>query len=214
MNEPEVIAERLLDPILTAPRSGQRKLVALAGPPASGKSTLAAVLANKLNDAGCQTQVVPMDGFHLDNAILTQRGLLDRKGAPETFDLGGLLRLVKALPDAPDIVYPTFDRSRDIAIAGSGGLSVECDTIIVEGNYLLYDAPGWRMLNEIWDFSIMLAVAPDVLRQRLVSRWVSHGLRKVDAVARAEANDLKNAELVAQTSSAADIIIEGKAVFR
>ncbi|MDE4190326.1 MULTISPECIES: nucleoside/nucleotide kinase family protein [Phaeobacter] len=204
MNEPEAIAERLLDPILTAPRSGQRKLVALAGPPASGKSTLAEVLADKLNEAGCQTQVVPMDGFHLDNAILTQRGLLDRKGAPETFDVEGLLRLIGALPDAPSVIFPVFDRDRDIAIAGAGLLPETCDTVIVEGNYLLFDAPGWRELRRFWDFSISLNVDLSTLRQRLIDRWLHHGLPHSEAVARAEGNDLENARLVAAASLKAD----------
>ena len=53
--------------------------VAIAGPPGSGKSTLAADLARRIGLSCC---LIPMDGFHLDNATLSARGLLPVKGAP------------------------------------------------------------------------------------------------------------------------------------
>jgi len=65
------IAQALSEQILTAPQSGKRKLIALAGPPASGKTTLSWALADNLSQAGCSTSVVPMDGFHLDNRVLS-----------------------------------------------------------------------------------------------------------------------------------------------
>jgi pantothenate kinase len=51
-----------------------------------------------------------MDGFHLDNAILTARGLLPRKGAPETFDALGFVRMVERLGTDAEVVIPGFDR--------------------------------------------------------------------------------------------------------
>ncbi len=204
---PDEIAEALLDHIQAAPRAGRRRLIALVGPPASGKSTLSCILADLLTEAGCRTSVVPMDGFHLDNKILTERGLLARKGAPETFDFDGLLRLVKALHNSSTEYFPTFDRERDIAIAGAGLVSDECDSVIVEGNYLLLDAPGWRDLNDRWDISIQLDVPTPVLRERLVDRWLSHGLTPDQARSRAEENDIPNAKLVASQSLAADVTV-------
>ena len=190
--------------VLQAPRSGRRRLVALAGPPASGKSTLADHLAKALCEEGCQTHVVPMDGFHLDNTLLMQRGLVDRKGAPQTFDIHGLLALVARLHNEKEIVFPQFDRTRDIAIAGASAIDPSCDTVIVEGNYLLYDAPGWRDLSLHWDLSITLNVDTDTLRARLIERWVGQGLSTDEATARAEKNDLPNATLVARHKLKAD----------
>ncbi|HSF93012.1 MAG TPA: hypothetical protein VLA51_12530, partial [Paracoccaceae bacterium] len=133
----DMINGALLEKVLAAPRSGKRRLVALAGPPASGKSTLAETLCEKLNAAGCKTQVVPMDGFHLDNSILIERGLLPRKGAPETFDAEGFASLIARIKNTSEVFYPTFDRTRDIAVAGTGFVPKDCDTVVVEGNYLL-----------------------------------------------------------------------------
>ncbi|MDE9451672.1 AAA family ATPase [Aliiroseovarius sp. Z3] len=201
------MATALRDHILAAPRAGRRRLVALAGPPASGKSTLSSSLSDQLIAAGCKTQVVPMDGFHLDNRILTARGLLPRKGAPETFDIDGFKRLVDALPHSETAYFPLFDRDRDIAIAGAGHVSAGCDTVVIEGNYLLFDAPGWRDLHRCWDYSIRLDVPPDVLEKRLVERWLAHGLTLDQARARAADNDLRNANCVAQSSLKADITV-------
>lgn len=201
------MVEALSDRILAAPRAGRRKLVALAGAPASGKTTLAQALAGHLSRAGCATSVVPMDGFHLDNRILSDLGLLHRKGAPETFDAGGLLRLVQALPDADRVFYPTFERAEDIARAGAGMIDAQCDCVIVEGNYLLFDAPVWRELPRYWDLSIRLDLPPEVLRQRLVHRWIDFGLPVDQAEARAMGNDMVNAAAIAEHALPATITI-------
>ncbi len=201
----DTTANHACDAIRVAPRQSRRRLVALVGPPASGKSTLADRIAEELTASGCETHIVPMDGFHLDNRILDQRGLRARKGAPETFDSNGFLALVRRLADTPELYYPLFDRSRDISIAGAGYIPSSCDTVLVEGNYLLLDQPVWRELNEIWDFSLMLSPDPDTLRTRLIQRWIDHGLSREDAVARAETNDLPNAELVLEQSLPASL---------
>lgn len=207
MTSPLLNSEELLERILAARRSKRRRLVALAGAPASGKTTIAQTLATRLNNEGCVTQIIPMDGFHLHNQILVERGLLSRKGAPETFDARGFLHLVSRLHDDAEIYFPVFDRQRDIAIAGGGVIVPECDTIVVEGNYLLHDVPVWRKLYAHWDLSVRLEVPFDVLKKRLVERWLAHGLSAKKAEARAAENDLINAKAVTNTSLPADVAL-------
>ena len=62
----------------------QRCVIAIAGPPAAGKSSIAEGVAAALEADGTPCGLIPMDGFHLDNAVLEARGLLKRKGAPES----------------------------------------------------------------------------------------------------------------------------------
>lgn len=150
-----------------------------------------------------------MDGFHLDNPILAERGLLDRKGAPQTFDAAGFRHLVARLHNEDDVYYPVFDRGRDIATAGAGLLDSGCDTVIIEGNYLLYDAPVWRDLLDLWDLSIRLDIPLATLKGRLVKRWRTYGASEEEATARMQRNDLPNAELVLASSLPADITISG-----
>lgn len=184
---------------------GGRRLVALSGAPGSGKSTLSEPLAAMLTERGVRSEVVPMDGFHLDNRLLEARGLMPRKGAPETFDLGGFKRLCHALRADDEVIYPLFDRSRDLAIAGAAHVGQDCSVAVIEGNYLLFDEPGWRDLADLWDVSIRLDVPLADLEARLVQRWLTHGLDQAAAEARARGNDLANAERIASARLPADL---------
>ena len=184
---------------------GSRRLVALSGAPGSGKSTLSEPLAAMLTERGVRSEVVPMDGFHLDNRLLEARGLMPRKGAPETFDLGGFKRLCHALRADDEVIYPLFDRSRDLAIAGAAHVGQDCSVAVIEGNYLLFDEPGWRDLADLWDVSIRLDVPLADLEARLVQRWLTHGLDQAAAEARARGNDLANAQRIASARLPADL---------
>ncbi len=90
-------SKQLADHILERTDGAGRYIVAIAGPPASGKSTLSEAVSGQINlirgEPICA--VVAMDGFHLDNSVLDARGLRLRKGAPETFDAEGFVRLIR-----------------------------------------------------------------------------------------------------------------------
>ncbi len=203
MSESFITVERLVSKIQNLNHGGARHLVALVGPPASGKSTLAESLASALS-----AQIMPMDGFHLDNRVLTQRGLLERKGAPDSFDVAGFGRALSALRQGGEVIVPVFDRDRDIAIAGAEVIPETCRTIIVEGNYLLLDSPGWRDLAGYWDITVELHVPLNIVKKRLMERWLGQGLDAGAALARTEGNDLKNARLIAEHSLPADYRIQ------
>lgn len=197
--------------ILELARGGQRHLIAIAGPPATGKSTYAAKLAEALTEAGRVAVEVPMDGFHLDNAILDARGIRARKGTPESFDLAGFTRLAQTLGNREEVIFPLFDRERDLAIAGAGVISQDCDLAILEGNYLLFDQPGWDALPAYWSLSIWLETARETLAARLKDRWVELGLNPEELRQKLELNDLPNADLVLDHQLPADITVSSEA---
>lgn len=183
------VAERVHTLLTARPRI----LVAIAGAPGSGKSTLSAEVARRLNAQKVTTEVVPMDGFHLDNAVLDARGLRARKGAPETFDAAGFLHLIRRLRAGDEVVAPLFDRSRDIAVAGAQVVPAAARVVLCEGNYLLFDEAPWRHLAALWDLTVRLDVPLADLRHRLIQRWLDHGLSSAAATRRAESNDIPNA---------------------
>jgi len=189
-----------------------RSLTAIAGPPGAGKSTLAEALAAKLNEeAADSAAVLPMDGYHFDDRILVPRGLRPRKGSPEAFDVAGFYHMLRRLKrnDEAEIAVPVFDRDLEIARAGARLIPRSVRHLIVEGNYLLLDRPGWSRLSSLFDITIMIAVPEAILRQRLVARWQGYGLPPDEITAKVEANDLPNGRLVVSGSVQAEFISAG-----
>ncbi len=181
-----------------------RVLVGIAGAPASGKTTLAEELSRRLNLQKCDNRVVSMDGFHLDNSVLEERDLLNRKGAPETFDVDGFMRMIRALRAREMVVAPIFDRTRDISIAGAVAVPPNCPVVIVEGNYLMFDEAPWKSLESMWGISARLDIPMPELRARLIQRWLNHNLSRAAATRRAESNDIPNAQRVVDKALSCD----------
>jgi pantothenate kinase len=184
--------------------AGSRVLVALAGAPGAGKSTLAADLAAAL---GPVAAVVPMDGYHLDNAILDARGRRFAKGSPDTFDVAGFAAMLRRLKAEDEVIIPVFDRDIDLSRGSARLIGPEVRIAVVEGNYLLLRDPPWNSLTGLWDLTVFLDVPEAELERRLVARWLHHGLGPAAARHRAEANDLPNARLVVARSAPPDLVL-------
>ncbi|WP_095083322.1 nucleoside triphosphate hydrolase [Mesorhizobium sophorae] len=184
----------------------RRFIVAVAGPPGSGKSTLSASLHDLLPEGA--VEVVPMDGFHYDDVVLERRGLRARKGAPETFDFAGFETLLKRIrAGEPDIAIPVFDRSMELSRAAASIVATETKFILVEGNYLLLDEEPWSRLAPLFDFSIFVDVPRDELERRLLERWHGHGRSDADARAWIASNDMPNIDRVLARRRTADLVI-------
>lgn len=204
-----VLVDRLLDQ-----PSAKRRLVALAGPPGVGKTTTADLLKSMLNERqGDLADILPMDGFHFDDLVLNARGHRPRKGAPHTFDLLGFRATIERVKrdDGSDIAVPVFDRDLEIARAGARIIAGDTRIVVVEGNYLLLDEPGWRDLSPLFDVSVKLVADESVLEARLTQRWKGYGYECEAMVAKMEGNDLPNMRLVVRNSLPADYEIRSDA---
>jgi pantothenate kinase len=154
-------------------KRGGRRLLGITGPPGAGKSTVAAAVVQALEG---RALLVPMDGFHLADAVLDELGRRDRKGAPDpstppvscTCSAG-------AGPRRRGRLRPVFVREQEQAVAGALAVPRGVPLVVVEGNYLLLDegpfAEVRALLTETW----YLDLDPDTRVQRLVARTCSTG---------------------------------------
>ena len=205
MKELDAHIDRLCALVAEKRNPQSRFILAIAGPPASGKSTLANALVQRL---GQEAVLVPMDGFHLDNRVLEIRGHLSRKGAPHTFDADGFASLVKRIvANKDDVVFPVFNRDLDCAIAGAGVVEQQHKVVVFEGNYLLLDDTPWTDMRCFYDCTAFLDVPLEVLERRCVMRWQQHGWPDEKASAHIAHNDLPNIELVQRKSVRADLVL-------
>ncbi|MBB3999618.1 nucleoside/nucleotide kinase family protein [Aureimonas pseudogalii] len=199
----------LADALLTE-EGATRRIVAIAGSPGSGKSTAAESLKARLNARRPGVaDILPMDGYHFDDAVLNARGDRPRKGAPHTFDLDGFRAMLERLrlDTGRDVAVPVFDRSVEIARAGGRIIEATTRIILAEGNYLLLDAPGWRDLAPLFDLTVMVEAREELLIERLTERWLSFGYEPEALIEKLEGNDLPNMRLVLKNSRPADVAL-------
>jgi type I pantothenate kinase len=156
-------------------------IIGIAGSVAVGKSTSARVLRELLArwPAHKRVDLVPTDGFLWPNAELERRGIMHRKGFPESFDQGRLLEFVadvkagRSNVEAP--VYSHF--SYDI-VPGEKIVVDRPDILIVEGLNVLQPAKlpkhgdAVPFVSDFFDFSIYIDADPGVIEQWYVTRFL------------------------------------------
>lgn len=180
-----------------------RLVVGLTGAPGSGKSTLAGSLCTALAGRRALAGFVPMDGFHMSNAVLDELGRRGRKGAPDTFDVEGYLAVLDRVRAGAEVLVPVYRRELHEPVA-AGARVAGPGVVVTEGNYLALDAHGWRGARGRIDLLLMLDVAQDELIRRLIARHEAFGRSRAKAAHWVRTVDVPNAALVAASAERCD----------
>jgi pantothenate kinase len=181
--------------------AGERRILGIAGPPGGGKSTVARAIVAELGE---RARLVPMDGFHLAQPELVRLGRRDRMGAPDTFDASGYAALLERLRGDEPVVYaPEFRREIEEPIAGSIAVPSHVPLVVTEGNYLLL----WEAIPPLLDETWYVQTDEELRVQRLIQRHIQFGKTPEYARAWVMRSDERNAELVAATAAAADVLV-------
>lgn len=186
-----------------------KTVIAIAGPPGAGKSTLAEALILRTNAAGVSAVWLPMDGFHLADAELKRLGYLARKGARDTFDSAGYVSTLERVVagSAPVVYAPAFDRTIEQPIAGSIPIHSDTHLVVTEGNYLLDQEDDWVNVPSIVTEAWYCDIDDERRHNRLVRRHVEYGKSHIDAETWVHLVDEANARNVKAARSRADLII-------
>lgn len=182
-----------------------RVLITLAGPPGSGKSTIAAEVARRIHQAGVPAAVAAMDGFHYPrsylDALSNAAEAHARRGAHWTFDAEGVVQLVERLHGSRTrpaglITAPGFDHALKDPVADGVGIPGATEVVILEGNWLLFDREPWSRISALVDDTWFVDVEAGLARRRVAARHVEAGIEKSweAALARVDANDTLNGD--------------------
>ncbi|MCV7345571.1 nucleoside/nucleotide kinase family protein [Mycolicibacterium rhodesiae] len=185
-----------------------RVLVGITGPPGAGKSTVAQALLSRFGGAS----YVPMDGFHLSNAVLDALGRRDRKGAVDTFDAAGYLAVLRRIAEEygrADVYVPAFERGLDEPVAAGHVVPATSRLVVTEGNYLgLPDGP-WAQVRPLLARLYYLDCPAPERRVRLIRRHIEGGRTPRAAAAWVDAVDEPNARLIATAKPRSDLVVDG-----
>jgi type I pantothenate kinase len=160
-------------------------VVGIAGSVAVGKSTTARLLRLLLARWPDHPDValVTTDGFLLPNAELERRGLLQRKGFPESYDRRALLRFVAAIKaGAAEVAAPVYSHLSYDIVPNEQVVVHSPDIVLVEGLNVLQPARPRRdgssslAVSDFFDFSIYVDAASADIRRWYVERFLQ--LRK------------------------------------
>lgn len=154
-------------------------VIGVAGSVAVGKSTIARLLRELLSrwDDTPRVELVTTDGFLLPNAELQRRGLMERKGFPESYDRKALLRFVTAVKSgAPEVRAPFYSHLSYDIVPDAEIVVRRPDVLIVEGLNVLQPAGGGNRLavSDLFDFSVYVDA-----RTRDIAHWYEERFLKL-----------------------------------
>jgi type I pantothenate kinase len=151
-------------------------VIGVAGSVAAGKSTTARILQAVLTrwPSHPRVDLITTDGFLFPNEVLSQRGLMERKGFPESYDLRELIAFVAELKSGTSpLAAPVYSHLRYDLVPGLEQTVVSPDIVIIEGlNVLQTGAAAPVFISDFFDFSIYVDASLPDLRQWYVERFL------------------------------------------
>jgi type I pantothenate kinase len=155
-------------------------IIGVAGSVAVGKSTLARLLQALLSrwPEHPRVELITTDGFLFPNAELEARGIMDRKGFPESYDTQSLLGFLRAVKSGePEVTAPIYSHVIYDVLPDRHEIVHQPDILILEGlNVLQVDSYANEFVSDYFDFSIYLDADESLIESWFIERF--HALRR------------------------------------
>ena len=171
---------RVTDTFLGSPAAKVPYVIAVAGSVAGGKSTTSRILQALLARWPDHPKVdlVTTDGFLYPNAVLEERGIMHRKGFPESYDVRRLVRFLAELKSgAAEVRAPVYSHLIYDIVPGEELVVRRPDILILEGLNVLQTGagPGERpprvFVSDFFDFSIYIDAREGDLEEWYLQRF-------------------------------------------
>src|SRR5690606_38908425 len=156
-------------------------IIGIAGSVAVGKSTTARVLKELLQrwPTSPKVDLVTTDGFLLPNDVLHRENLMERKGFPESYDVGALLRFLSAIKAGErDVKAPLYSHLTYDVLPGAYVTIDRPDILIFEGINVLQtrelpkDGKFVPFISDFFDFSIYIDAPEELVHQWYIDRFM------------------------------------------
>ncbi|KXT75061.1 Pantothenate kinase [Streptococcus sp. DD10] len=134
-------------------------LIGVSGSVAVGKSTASRLIQILLSRSlpSCRVELVTTDGFLFPNESLIQKGILNRKGFPESYDMGLLTNFLDSIKNGQEFAVPLYSHDVYDIVANKKQLVTAADFVIVEGINVFQNPQNERLyMTDFFDFSIYI----------------------------------------------------------
>lgn len=151
-------------------------IIGVAGSVAVGKSTAARLLQTLLSRLFSRkvVQLITTDGFLYPNAVLEERGIMNRKGFPESYDMERLIQTLNKVKSGKEAEMPLYSHQVYDIVPGEFETIQQPDILIVEGiNTLQLPANQQIYVSDFFDFSIFIDAEPKLIEQWYLERFES-----------------------------------------
>ena len=153
-------------------------VVGVAGSVAVGKSTIARLLRELMSrwPGTPRVELVTTDGFLFPNAELERRGLMERKGFPESYDRRALVRfLTEVKSGATEVRAPFYSHMRYDIVPDASVVVRRPDVVIVEGLNVLQPPPSPNdvAVSDLFDFSVYVDADTDHIARWFTDRFLA-----------------------------------------